>query len=112
VNRHAPELVLGFLEQLNLRDVAVLLAGSLAFGAYGTALLLPELESPGLNIRIDLLLGLDPVLLLDRLACLTRGTAGLDPDPVGLKLGQLCEFWRSRIIPSKRWHYPWPQESF
>src|SRR5208283_26415 len=52
VNRHAPELVLGFLEQLNLRDVAVLLAGSLAFGAYGTALLLPELESPGLNFRI------------------------------------------------------------
>jgi len=52
VNRLAAKLVLGFLEQLNLRDVAVLLAGSLAFGAYGTALLLPELESPGLNFRI------------------------------------------------------------
>ena len=83
MNWEAAELVLGFLEQLNLRDVAVLLAGSLAFGAHGASLLLPELESPGLDLRIDLLLGLDPVLLLDRLACLTRGTSGLDPDPVG-----------------------------
>src|SRR5208337_1863730 len=96
VNRLAAKLVLGFLEQLNLRDVAVLLAGSLAFGAYGTVLPLPELESPGLNFRIDLLLGLRPVPLLERLAHLTRGTTDLDPDPVGTKLGQLCEFWRSR----------------
>src|SRR5438552_2096101 len=90
-NRVAPKLFLGFLQQLDLRGVEILLPDGVPGWSRGSTLLLPDLVGPCIDLGLDLRLRLDPVLLPDGISGLPLGPPLLVPDPVGAKLRQAFE---------------------